>query len=379
MIISIFLFIVLFAFGMVFPTSKKAAFFILLYMWIFYSFNTFSGDYEVYRTFYEETEISYMFAHFEPGFAAIMAICRRFSLPFLGFKIVLGTVFIGLLYYVVSIYTKRRAMVLALFMIFPFMLYTSVLRAGISMMFVTMSFKYLSSRRNYSLLRFSICIIVATLFHYSSFLFLVFILLRRQRFGKVLLWSVVATLTIALLMYTGVLYNLASKVISNVDILEWLDVSAADNNLNIKGKLVQVMVLFFVIAIMYTAQHSIYLFKKNNPGVHIQRREIRLIRAVFKSNLMLVVFIPFFMLNDSWLRMIWALMLIDIIVCVIVFSKRRFRLPRSIVVKRSTMALATTFAFLVLCVAYTNFPYMNTEVSVENYFINNIIFQEFLF
>lgn len=377
MIVPIIIELFLIVLGFMLPKSKVASLLLLVFMWILYSFNTYSGDYEVYRVFYEETTYSYLFLHFEPGFASIMGICRLMELSFSAYKMVLGTVFIVLLHFAIRRYTKFEALVLAIFIIFPFTYYISVLRAGIAMLIITFSFKYLASKKKFSLLKFIFVILFATLFHYSSLLFLVLILLRK---GKVIMNLAIVfliTITVTILMYTGVLYNLASLVISNQEILDWLDVSTSNNELTVVGQLTQVAILFMTIFVMYYINKTYFIFKKSSELDSEYMRKKALTKSVFKANLALLVFIPFFMITDVWMRMIWTMILINIIVCVEI-PKKRYSFSRNGCVKsvRANYSQAMMLALIVICAIYANLPYVGTEISYEYFYINNSVFSQ---
>lgn len=74
------------------PKSKAIFNLILLYMWIFYAFNTYSGDYISYEYVYSliQSDLAW-FVHFEPLFSLMMTVCIMLGLPFTGFQIVLAT------------------------------------------------------------------------------------------------------------------------------------------------------------------------------------------------------------------------------------------------------------------------------------------------
>ena len=381
MVFAIVLFSIFFAFGMVFPKSKAVAFSMLIFLWVFYAFNTFSGDYEVYRVFYEEVSLTYLFLHFESGFSSLMAIFRLMSLPFLAFKIGLGALFVILLHIAIRLYTDREAMVLSVFMIFPFMYYASVLRAGIAMLLITISIHFLLDSSKKGLIKYIVFItLTALLFHYSSLILLLLIFARKGNIKNSFMIAIVFAIILAILMYTNALYHLADIFIDNTEILEWLLVSSSNGGLNYKGRLAQIVILTLIVSLITRLNYKHVHQLEYNNLTRLPLYESKLLKVVCHSNILLLTLIPLLMITDVWMRIVWSLVLIDIIVCVNSFSIKRISFAkRIVVVQRKPLFVTAMFAFVVLCLLYSNYPYFNTPISFENYFRNNLVFQLFPF
>lgn len=165
--------------GIIKKKSRTLTYLMLVYMWIFYALNTYSGDYISYKYVYTLIEQGKIWGHFEPGFTLLMWVCIKIGLPFLGFKSILATIYILGLFKTIKTYTKNTAFALAIFMIFPFMYFASVLRAGIAGLIIVYAIQFLKRDVKHGDLKYIGYILSATMVHTSSLFFLLFLLIRK--------------------------------------------------------------------------------------------------------------------------------------------------------------------------------------------------------
>lgn len=110
--------------GYKYPKSKIVAFFAILLMWIWYSFNSYCGDYEGYKSIYESfqggLQAGYYYSNYEPCWPLLMYIPAKLNMTFASFRIFAGTVYVVILYFAIVQMTDKVALALALFSVFPF-------------------------------------------------------------------------------------------------------------------------------------------------------------------------------------------------------------------------------------------------------------------
>lgn len=380
--IAICFMVTLMFFGLVFRRSKVISCLILLYMWVFYAFNIYSGDSASYEYVYSLIGEGKLYNHFEPGFSAIMIFCSKMRLSYLDFKIILATLFVVLLKLAVDKFTNNTAFVLALFMFFPFAYFSSVLRAGIAGLIVALAIYELGSRKKYNSIRYILFIMIAVLFHTSSLFFLIFLLAKKRTsintFAKV--FGIV--IMVSLSFKSGLLYNAAAMLTNNEKILQWMSLNG-DNGfaLNWTGRIAQITVLAIMILLM---RYSRVLFKNNAYKFANGDRLIELQGLVYNCNIWLISLIPLMLITDVWVRILWEFMIVNLCMCAntseAIFVKQdnnRCTYARNgICLTRLDFVL---IASLLLMLIYVNNPYAGTKNDMINMFFDNMIFEHLLF
>ncbi|MEH2945008.1 EpsG family protein [Lachnospiraceae bacterium KK002] len=367
--------------GIVMPKSRGASILILLYMWIFYGFSTYSGDYISYQYVYDSMKNGLLLFHFEPAFSLLMLFCSKLGLSFTGFKIVLSSIFIAMLAGIVKKYTNYTAFVLAMFLIFPFSYFASVLRAGIAGLIIVYGIDYLvpcSQKENKG--KYLLCVLAAMLFHTSSLFFLVFLLAGKEVNIKRILSILIVMSGVVIAYYFGFFYYIISFFTNSEKILSWLTYESANNLLNWKGVLSQIFVLMGIVWCIRKSKNISNHVLKVSGQPETCENKVRLHQTVFNCNVWMCLLIPFFFITSVWMRFLWEFSLINICVCantieiVRVYSKKPS--GRKLVVPVVGIIL---FFGQILLLYYTNMPYRGTTDSVWLMFKNNLIFERFLF
>ncbi len=367
--------------GIVMPKSRGVSILILFYMWIFYGFSTYSGDFISYQYVYDSMKNGLLLFHFEPAFSLMMLFCSKLGLSFIGFKVVLSSVFIFMLAGIVKKYTNYTAFALAMFLIFPFSYFASVLRAGIAGLIIVYGVGYLipdSSKKNK--VKYLLCVFAAVLFHASSLFFLVFLLSGKEVNIKKILGILLVMSGVVIAYYFGVFYYIVSFFTNSDKILSWLTYESANNLLNWKGVLSQIFVLMGFIWCIWKSKNISNHVLKISGQTEADENKIRLHQTVFNCNVWMCLLIPFFFITAVWMRFLWEFSLINICVCantietVRVYSKKP--LGRKLVVP--VVGIILLFGQILL-LYYTNMPYKGTADSVSYMFKNNLIFERFLF
>ena len=352
------------------PKSKAIFNLILLYMWIFYAFNTYSGDYISYEYVYSliQSDLAWV-VHFEPLFSLMMTVCIMLGLPFTGFQIVLATFYMVMVKKNIEYYTDYLAVTASLFMLFPFMWAASVLRAGVAGLIVIWGFKYLLSEEKNAVAKYVAWVVVATMFHTSSIFFIVFVFARRNKPQNLFIVTCLTSLIVGAAYRTGLIYWIFSQLTSNYKVLQWLNVK--QSAMNLKGIVAEFIVLLCVIFVSRMVYKQWLLVNREENIVGVKDTRIEFAQLVYKCNELILVLTPLFLISDVWIRMLWEIFPLTIFTSVNLSGV----LKEKRTVRRGTMPLVllVLVAVEIMIVIYTNLPYRGTEIDVVMMFYNNSI------
>lgn len=359
----------LFILGIFNRKSKFAEFLLLLFMWCFYALNTYSGDYISYEYVYSLIGSGSKWIYFEPGFSLIMVLCNSIGLSFTGFRIVLATAYIFLLDKTIKKYTDNVAYVLAIFMIFPFMYFASVLRAGVAGLIIVYSMHYLQIDGRRGTIKYIIGVLVATMFHTSSIFFLVFLLSRGEIKRTTILKAVFISTITALLFSNSYLFSFMSLFTSSNKVLQWLNGEGnTASSLNVTGKVIQIVVL---VTIVLVTNWACKLGKRKSEDYD----QNSMSTIVYNSNVYLLVLIPMMMINDVWIRMIWEVLLINICLYANVIDAIHENVPKGKKTLKVSIFGISVVALTVLLFIYADKPYWGTPNAAINMIYNNLLFK----
>lgn len=378
MVIGYLILLILFILTCFKPRSKILFICSLVFMWLLYAFSTKTGDQSVYEHVYNNMFNLHYYTEFEPGFTAIILLCKSINLSFVGFRAVCGAIFVILLGFAINKYTKCTALVAFLFILFPFSYFMSVMRAGIACLIVTLFFDFLIKRNKHWAIKYILGIALATLFHYSSIFFLLFIFAAKK--DRSMKGFVVATLFVTLGVYLlynlGYMYSFFSIFISRSKFLDWINPNAVDasSRSNLTGILCSVGIVVLLIIVGW------YANKKANQAKKILGHEdnyiLRMSAVVKYSNVILLLTVPFLLINSVFIRFSYEMVLINLLNGVNV--AHYYSNAKQSVHQVKGKSIITNALPLLLCVVvllvYCDLPYMSQDFSAFKVFQNNLIF-----
>lgn len=355
------------ALGILKKRSKPLTFMMLGIMWVVFGLTTYNGDFGNYSWIYQNIRNPAYWSEYEPLFNVFMFACRTLGLSFIQFRMAYGGVYLLLLYHTIGKYTKNRAEVLGLYMVFPFLFFSSVIRSGLANVLIVLAYYEVMAGRN-NRTRFWMLMVSAVLFHYTSVFFVVYYYLRSKAFRRnsVIL---VATLVIVgfVAYYTNAIYTLVSMVTSRERLLKWFkpDTTAQEPRW-----------VFYLIVIDLTIVFLAYLSKREND----RRSAISWManpyaQDVYYLNVSMLIMIPTFFVSNSSGRLIWEMLLFNMI-CYAKDNELRPLRPSSLHLRISPKMVALILVLLFL-VYFTNMPYRGTPNDGSLVFRNNLIYGEY--
>ena len=281
---------------------------ICCYLWIIYSLNTYNGDFYSYYVMFDHIKHGTELWHFEPAFAILMQLCVKAGIGYIGFKSVIGVLYIVLVYTVMSKYSEAPALALSAFMVFPFLHNVSVVRGGLAGIIVCLAFCHYATDKTHNKLKFIAGVAAATLFHYSSVLFIFFLFIGRiKKTAKVFLFSAICAVGLSAFVYSGLAFRFLSIFTSRIKSLQWLS-TALYPHLNLTGMIT--VALIFIVNYWISAR----CFKVLSFAGNKDDRSVKLASAARTANCALFVILPFALMTDVLLRYIFEFMAVNICV-----------------------------------------------------------------
>ncbi len=174
--IGILLFFVVF--GLLRHDSKIATAGLLLLLYMLFAFERSLADYERYLEYYDEIKSGFGHANeLEPLYVLSCSTAAKMGMSFDQMRYIFCFLEISLLYKVIRQYTKKTALVLALFFIFPAMIEAELFRFlfGMTLIIYALPNLFSYSKKNY--IKYFVFVTLAGLFHSSCFIFFIYYLL----------------------------------------------------------------------------------------------------------------------------------------------------------------------------------------------------------
>lgn len=292
--------------GLLFQKSKLISALICIFMWIVFAYGTNSSDSGNYQYVYENILNSSLQKHYEPGFSILMMFSNKVGLTFLQFRMLLASIYVLIIYKSINNYSKYASLVLALFIIAPFFFFVSGLRNAISSAIIIYSIKYLYKDNRKAKIKYLIGLLFATMFHYSSVFYIVFLLINKNKKMN-LLKSRRGLFILMLMVFSAVIvqlpeiaHYLIQLVTNNTKILYWF--SNQITTTSIFGALL--FSFIFILSVIYStvSKNTMLNFSKSNNAYTLENASFSItVNQIFYY---LIIWMPFMMINVTYLRLL---------------------------------------------------------------------------
>lgn len=193
---------------------------ISIIMWILFGFNTKNVDMVNYerRFYYGTTEFA------ESGFNAIINICKHFGISsYQGFIEVVSLLLIFIIFFCTIKFTNNAIAALLLFCLYPFILFCIEIRFSIAFCIILIAILILLKDYKYSLPIYLGFVLLATMFHSSSLIYLMLVFHKAKIHHKNKIYIMILAVVLAIVLtYTPLTLYLASWVSGgSVKITSW--------------------------------------------------------------------------------------------------------------------------------------------------------------
>ena len=290
------------------PRSKVLTGAILVFMCYLYAFAQYTGDLQTYEAAYLKLNGSIRFNVYEPGFSFVMSVCRRMGFSFTQFRLLLGIIICLIILGLVIRQTDFCAAATALYGIFPFFIYVSVMRSGVACPFVLLAIEQLNSGRRSSRLWFVVFIIIAAMFHYSSIIFLLMLIPVKKISYKWVLFVFCAGMILSILInYTDYIYNIVAHFTQRTKILQWF--MRNDAAANLKGALAEAVLL---VMLLFVAYRNNRIYKEPSvfsEGAEKAKKEKGMVSLSYKAALLMLFLLPLMIYSSPFMRLPYTLFL----------------------------------------------------------------------
>lgn len=216
-VILIFLSILTVILGFVFPSSKKISYWMYIWMWVLFAFNTNNADYANYLGIYSRigSGTSYTIANYETGFVLLCRLCNRFGLDYSAFLVLVATVTTIMFAIVIRLYCAgiRRNIVISIFLITLYWINICQYRNYIAFLIVMIGlYYYLYCDAKRGTIIFLLSNLLAFSFHRSSVLFLLLLLVKPLSIKKCF-FAIPISMIPFILLRNGSFYSLVNRFV----------------------------------------------------------------------------------------------------------------------------------------------------------------------
>lgn len=331
--------------------SKIILFVILGTMWILFGFNTNNADYINYELIYNG-----YYPNHEIGFMKLISLFKYYNLSYQIFLIIVS--FIGLLFLKIIIkqYTININYVIALYFIYPFFLDITQIRNFIAMIIFLFSIKYLNNSHKYNIIKYILCILLASIFHYS-FLFYFILLLTKIKKIKNLYFIILPTVFMLMFIsYTNLHYKVLSLIFNNDKVLLWFTYRAKIGF--IIPIVLQIFSLFFILIIY------------NNNFIHVKTKlsdmfNFIYIQNIYKVNIIMLLLIPLYIFNMTFFRLYRNILILNYIVV----ANSKFNINAKV----TNVCLKTLYVYYIIILFLYLILYINYSSVFYPIFNDNIV------
>lgn len=293
--------------GLINKKSNKLMLAIIILLLILMAGNTYNADSIVYNLNYDNITNPLYTWPFEDGYQYFAKLCATIGLTYNQFLFVVGLIALTLIVNTIKLFTPYKTYVLALYFVYPFIIDVVQIRNFLAMSIIVFGMRYLiAEKKNY--MKYTLCVLIASVFHISSIFYMVFLLVRIKDIRKLYFLSIGTTITSILFMNKILL--LLSYFIPVEKIIAYTQTETST--------ITKLFVIFYYIVSFVLVKSGVDQIKKSNlkenklntfvrrykySHITIKEKIINLdSEAVLKINIISLLGLYFFMNNLNFIR-----------------------------------------------------------------------------
>lgn len=244
--------------------SKLITWLIFLFMWIMGAFCVGIADEPIYMSRYNNPGL--WLSVTEYGFQIIISFCHALGLNYTGFRGVVIGIEIILVGITVLRYAKYPNIVLLFFIICPFPLNVAQLRSSLATSVMIFSLRFLidENERKTMMLKlnvnevlFILCILMATLIHTSSVVWLTLLIAKKWNTRKVWIFTLIFNFAIYFVITPVFLQKIATMFGAGVRMSAYLSAEYAASEWRHRGPAIYVLFVWAItLATIYFVNHT---------------------------------------------------------------------------------------------------------------------------
>ena len=295
--------------------SKVIAMFLLLFMWLLFWGNTMNPDYEAYSSLY--SNIQHGVAVFEKvnmeiGFILIMRLCTLLGLNYTGFLALTTLCCYLMIHSAVKLYCRNYNYVYLLYFIFPFFIDVIQIRNFIVMSILIYSVRFLVMGGVNGKIRYAILLLLAATIHRVSLVYLPMILIRSGKKNIFIYYLAMCSILFSILF----LLNNKEIPIIGPYIEYYIGQSKYLSYFNVKARWGSVLFCYLQISsfiMIMLSKRIYYKYNKNLTTTYYCDANRKYINIMYYVNLLLTIYMPLFILNVNFTRIIRNIILLNYI------------------------------------------------------------------
>lgn len=346
--------------------SKIITLLILTYMWILVGLNTYTPDYAEYERVYFNPTIW----NVEIGYRMLCDFFRGLGFTFQQFRMIFGAAYILLIYRGISKNTEYKNLVLAMFLLWPFVPFVSGARFSFALAVFFNAVPYLYNRKKFATIKYIAIVGFSCLFHMGAIVFLAYLFARRKYTTKQYLIATAIVLCIVISIKMGLLETIAYRI-NIVKIIKWLNMSSQDiGRLNITGFISYSVIL--VANWFITSQVGKMALKgvdDNIQNCSVEELVLKRLKyTVFLNvNFLSMFIIPFYLISSEYQRYLNATLMLNY--CLYAgFKKEQFN------ISAQNKRLYSALFLIVIILTALFYMYSQTSHDVLATFRDNLLF-----
>ena len=193
--------------GFLFVKNRGVAAAILIFDWILFAFNRGNADYIPYFQIFNHAKISASVDFIsESGWQFLCVLSRDFfHMGYESFRAFVSTIALIILFCGAIHFTKNIALFMALFNVFPMLLFIVQIRSFLAFAIVFFGIRFLEKKNTPNVIAYILLVILATTIHTSSLFYLLFLIvvyIDNSKLTKAVLIWCIAGIAIVLPLFT---------------------------------------------------------------------------------------------------------------------------------------------------------------------------------
>lgn len=291
------IFSIILVFWNIIKKNTKIGFYVLLiWMWILFSFNTNSADYDMYKGYYELGR-AYS-SHYE-GIEILYKVSNNIgaflNLTFQQFKMVYSAIALTLLAISIKRLTSNFSFALGCYFIFPFLLDVVQIRHFMASIIILFAITVLKDNDKKSYVKYYVLNFIAIGFHNISMFFLILPLLKYISIKKLSISVVLINVFEILLIIFGGLELIASNFLSEQKYQAYFLSGRWQNNFSV---MIMYAIIQFICTVLFLIVAKRYWnnIRKYDESINDKFSEITSYRyeLILKLNIFSMIVFPFY-------------------------------------------------------------------------------------
>lgn len=342
--------------SIIFSREKFQSYITLLFLWVLFAFSYGNADYNIHLRKY--TQYQTLDSQTEWLYNKIMVIFNHLGLSYQEFLIVLSVFVLLIIFNFVRKHTKSPAWVLAMYMIYPFCMDVTMVRYTLAISIVYIGLNFLFEGEKWWVIKYCICVLIASMIHLSSIFCLLFMLPKFMDLKK--LFKLMVLLSIGLTVFASFLTSFVDKLVSisflNIGTKLSIVLNASDMKynfrsvMNYRGKMLLLLICALVI------YYILYQWMKRNSVFQNgeAKAEIDFFKTALGMNVSILPLIGLLSFSADLYRIQLSLSIVNYVAFAQYFELRnQLRMPREITrVSKTTCIIIIGTVFVAIAGLY---------------------------